>query len=54
MSAIVISRKDGDLISGSLTDEERKELAFQVFRAFCQSHQDMIAEALSDNNQPRQ
>lgn len=56
MSAIVVSRKDGKLISGSIPEDVKRELAFQIFRAFCQAHPDQISGALAqgEESQARQ
>lgn len=46
--AIVISRATGERISGELTEQEKQDLAFCIFRAFTDAHPEMIQNAVDE------
>lgn len=46
---IVINRKTGELISADeLSEAEKQQAAFIVFRTFCESHPEIIQEAITE------
>lgn len=46
---IVIDRKTGELISADeLSEAEKQQAAFMVFCAFCESHPEIIQEAITE------
>ena len=46
---IVISRKTGELLHADpLTQQQREEMAFAVFKAFCEMNPEIVREALKE------
>lgn len=46
---IVISRKTGELLHADpLTQQQREDMAFAVFRAFCEMNPELVREALKE------
>lgn len=44
---IVISRKTGELLHADpLTQQQREDMAFAVFRAFCEMNPELVREEL--------
>ena len=44
---IVISRKTGELLHADpLTPQQREDMAFAVFKAFCEMNPDLVREEL--------
>lgn len=46
---IVISRKTGELLHADpLTQQQRDDAAFAIFRAFCEMNPDLVREELEE------
>ena len=46
---IVISRKTGELLHADpLTQQQREDMAFAVFKAFCEMNPELVREALKE------
>lgn len=46
---IVISRKTGELLHADpLTSQQREDMAFAIFRAFCETNPDLVREELEE------
>ena len=46
---IVISRKTGELLHADpLTQQQREDMAFAVFKAFCEMNPEIVREALKE------
>ena len=46
---IVISRKTGELLHADpLTQQQREDMAFAVFKAFCEMNPELVMEALKE------
>lgn len=46
---IVISRKTGELLhSDPLTQQQREDMAFSIFRAFCEMNPELVREELEE------
>lgn len=46
---IVISRKTGELLHADpLTQQQREDMAFAIFRAFCEMNPELVREELEE------
>ena len=46
---IVISRKTGELLHADpLTQQQREDMAFAIFRAFCEMNPELVQEELEE------
>lgn len=46
---IVISRKTGELLHADpMTPQQREDMAFAVFKAFCEMNPEIVREALKE------
>ena len=46
---IVISRKTGELLHADpLTPQQREDMAFAIFQAFCEMNPELVREALKE------